>query len=168
MEQIHKWVTDPEHKKLLREGDGIGTSATRAGILADLRSRQFLASRGKHVISTALGRALVDAVPEAVKSAALTALYERMLKDIELGEFELQVFIDRQAAFVTERVAQASGNGQGVPFATANRGEVLGAMGRTAEGVAALEEARTMASGWNLTPVVAQLDQLLATLRAER
>lgn len=108
MEEIHKSVTDPEHKKLLREGDGIGTSATRAAILADLRRRDFLAARGKHVVSTPLGRALIDALPDAVKSPTLTALYERMLQDIELGRAELDMFVRRQAGFVAERVAQAN------------------------------------------------------------
>ncbi|STX59230.1 hypothetical protein [Legionella geestiana] len=28
MENIHKFITEPEHKKMLKEGDGIGTSAT--------------------------------------------------------------------------------------------------------------------------------------------
>ena len=36
MENIHKFVSDAEHKKMLREGDGIGTSATRASIAASL------------------------------------------------------------------------------------------------------------------------------------
>ncbi len=117
MEQIHKWVSDPEHKKLLREGDGIGTSATRAAILGDLKRREFVALQGKHVISTPLGRALVDAVPEAVKSAALTALYERVLKDVERGDVSLNVFVERQAAFVTERVAEAAHGSFTVPAA---------------------------------------------------
>jgi DNA topoisomerase-3 len=108
MEQIHKWVKDPEQKKLLREGDGIGTAATRAAILSDLKRRAFLASQGKHVVSTALGRALTDVLPKAVKSPALTALYERMLRQIELGELDASVFLKRQAAFVSERVAQAA------------------------------------------------------------
>jgi DNA topoisomerase-3 len=108
MEQIHKWVKDPEQNKLLREGDGIGTAATRAAILADLKRRAFLASQGKHVVSTALGRALIDVLPEAVKSPALTALYERMLRQIELGEIDAGAFLERQAAFVSERVAQAA------------------------------------------------------------
>jgi DNA topoisomerase-3 len=108
MEQIHKWVKDTEHKKLLREGDGIGTAATRAAILSDLKRRAFLASQGKHIVSTALGRALINVLPEAVKSPALTALYERVLKQIELGEIDAAVFQERQAAFVSERVAQAA------------------------------------------------------------
>jgi DNA topoisomerase-3 len=115
MEQIHKWAKDPEHKKALREGDGIGTAATRAAILSDLKRRTFLASQGKQIVSTALGRALIDVLPEAVKSAALTALYERMLKQIELGEGDADTFLQRQAAFVRERVAQAGAGAVTLP-----------------------------------------------------
>jgi DNA topoisomerase-3 len=117
MEQIHKWVKDPEHKKALREGDGIGTSATRAAILSDLKRREFLASQGKHIVSTTLGRALIDVLPEAVKSPALTALYERMLKQIELGEGDADAFLQRQAAFVSERVVQAAQGAVTLPLA---------------------------------------------------
>ena len=119
MEQIHKWVKDPEQKKILREGDGIGTAATRAAILSDLKRREFLASQGKHIVSTALGRALIDVLPEAVKSPALTALYERMLKQIELGEMDADAFLQRQAAFVSERVAQAALGAVTLPSAPA-------------------------------------------------
>lgn len=41
MENIHKYVTDESHKKILREGDGIGTSATRASIISELKKRNF-------------------------------------------------------------------------------------------------------------------------------
>lgn len=61
-------------------------------------------------------------------------------------------------------LSRASGNAQGVLFATANRGEVLGNLGRTAEALAALQEARAMATQWGLTPVVQQLDQMIARL----
>jgi DNA topoisomerase III len=59
MENIHKFVSDPEHKKMLREGDGIGTSATRASILSELKRREFLALKGKQIVSTALGRSVI-------------------------------------------------------------------------------------------------------------
>jgi DNA topoisomerase-3 len=115
MEQIHRWVQDVEHKKLLREGDGIGTASTRAAILSDLKRRAFLAPAGKHIVSTTLGRALIDVLPEPVKSPALTALYERMLKQIELGELDADVFLKRQEAFVTERVAHAAAGAVSIP-----------------------------------------------------
>jgi len=63
MENIHRFVDDPEHKKRLRDGDGIGTSATRASIISELKRRTFLEAKGKPIISTELGRALVDALP---------------------------------------------------------------------------------------------------------
>jgi DNA topoisomerase-3 len=76
MENIHKFVSDPEHKKMLREGDGIGTSATRASIISELKRREFLETKGKQIVSTTLGRSVIDALPEVVRSPVLTALYD--------------------------------------------------------------------------------------------
>jgi DNA topoisomerase-3 len=108
MVNMHKFVTDPEHKKLLREGDGIGTEATRASIISELKRREFLELSGKHIVSTTLGRSVVDALPEVVKNPTLTALYERMLKDIERGTADLSAFITRQEKFIREQVAKAN------------------------------------------------------------
>jgi len=108
MENIHKFVPDSEHKKMLRDGDGIGTSATRPSVISELKRRQFLASEGKAVISTTLGRSLVDALPEVVKSPVLTALFERMLKGIEQGTSQMDSFIQKQEQFIREQVAKAN------------------------------------------------------------
>jgi DNA topoisomerase-3 len=108
MENIHKYVTDPEHKKLLRDGDGIGTSATRASIISELKRREFLEVKGKQIISTTLGRSMIDALPEVVKSPVLTALYERMLLAIEQGTSDVDSFIAKQEAFIREQVAKAN------------------------------------------------------------
>jgi DNA topoisomerase-3 len=108
MENIHKYVSDPAHKKMLREGDGIGTSATRASILSELKRRAFLETKGKQIISTTLGRSAIDALPEVVKSPVLTALYERMLKGVEQGTGTLAAFVEKQEAFIREQVAKAN------------------------------------------------------------
>lgn len=108
MENIHKFVTEAEHKKMLRDGDGIGTSATRASIISELKRREFLETKGKQTISTALGRSLVDALPDVVKSPVLTALYERMLKGIEQGTSELDAFISKQEQFIRDQVTKAN------------------------------------------------------------
>ena len=71
-------------------------------------------------------------------------------------------YIDEQI-----EIARTTSNGQAYLFGVANRGEVLGAMGRVAEGLAALEQARTMATNAGLTPMVQQLDQMIAALRAQ-
>lgn len=128
MENIHKFVTDPAHKKLLREGDGIGTSATRASIISELKRREFLEVKGKKLISTTLGRSVIAALPEVVRSPVLTALYERMLKSIELKESDLSSFIAKQEAFILEQVTKANdgavaiaGGKQAVPISKKHR-----------------------------------------------
>ena len=50
-------------------------------------------------------------------------------------------------------------------FATANRGEVLGVMGRREEAIAALKQAKAMATQWGVTAMIPQLDQLIAQFR---
>ena len=107
METIHRFVSNPEHKKLLREGDGIGTSATRASIITELKRRGFLVMQGKKVLSSPLGRSVVDSLPAAVTSPVLTALYERMLKGIEQGEAEIAQFMAKQEAFIQKQVIKA-------------------------------------------------------------
>ena len=39
MENIYKYIDEEEYKKDLKDGDGIGTSATRANIIAELSVR---------------------------------------------------------------------------------------------------------------------------------
>lgn len=108
MVNIHRFVTDPQHKKMLREGDGIGTEATRASIISELKRRNYLETKGKQIISTTLGRSMIDALPEVVKSPVLTALYERMLQSVESGKADLAAFITKQEAFIREQVAKAN------------------------------------------------------------
>jgi tetratricopeptide (TPR) repeat protein len=63
-------------------------------------------------------------------------------------------------------IARQSGNGQGVLFATANRGEVLGLLGRVPEALESLAGARSTAAQYGLAPMVQQLDSMIAALRA--
>jgi len=135
MENIHKFVSGPEHKKMLREGDGIGTAATRASIISELKRREFLALKGKQIISTPLGRSAVDALPDVIKSPVLTALNERMLKDIERGTAPLNVFVEKQEAFVREQVELA------------NAGVVSIADGKERAPVSSLHKCMSCASG---------------------
>lgn len=108
MKQIHKYISDPVHTKILKEEDGIGTEATRASILEELKSKRFLELKGKSIVSTQLGRGLIDVLPEMVKSPVLTALHERMLKQIELKSGSFDEFMKKQETFIREQVAKAN------------------------------------------------------------
>lgn len=108
MENIHKFVEDAENKKLLKDGDGIGTPATRASILSELKRREFLVPKAKAIVSTPIGRSLIDELPDAVKSPVLTAVYERKLKEIEGGKETIESFLESQVEFVRSGIAEAS------------------------------------------------------------
>lgn len=107
MTNIHQLVDDVELKKRLKETAGIGTEATRAGILETLKKRDFLAEKGKQIISTDAGRKLILALPDAVKSPGLTGLFEQVLDGIAEGRVSPAQFLAKQLEFVTKYVEHA-------------------------------------------------------------
>lgn len=93
---IAKYVTDPEAKRLLQEKDkdkknengAIGTSATRDSIIKGLIDRGFLEEKGKHIVSTGLGRQLYNILPPEIKKADMTAKWWAIQEDIISGKAE--------------------------------------------------------------------------------
>jgi DNA topoisomerase-3 len=106
MQTIGKNITDPRLKAILKENSGIGTEATRAGIIANLIERGFITKKGKQVISSDVGRRLIDALPDSVKSPALTALWEQSLEEIAEGKRELAGFEADVVKFITAIIDQ--------------------------------------------------------------
>lgn len=100
MENIHQAVSDPQSKKFLKEGDGIGTPATRAAIIAELKRKKYLEVKGKKIVATELGLHLLQVVPDVMKNPVLTALFERILREVEAGNVPLDVFIEKQKQLV--------------------------------------------------------------------
>lgn len=100
MENIHQAVNDPQSKKFLKEGDGIGTPATRAVIIAELKRKKYLEVKGKKIVATELGLHLLQVVPDVMKNPVLTALFERILREVEAGNVPLDVFIEKQKQLV--------------------------------------------------------------------
>ena len=82
MTGIARFVKDPEVRKILKETDGLGTEATRAGIIELLFNRQFLTRQGKEIHATTTGKALIRALPDAVGQPDMTAQWESALNDI--------------------------------------------------------------------------------------
>ena len=98
MKNAASQVSDPKLKKVLRENAGLGTEATRAGVLEVLFARQYLEKSGKHIRSTQRGRELTAALPEALTSPGMTALWEQALDDIAQGRMSLDTFMGETAA----------------------------------------------------------------------
>lgn len=97
-----KYVEDDELKKILASDSvkGIGTEATRAGILNTLIARGYVQRVKKTLIPTDRGIFLIDTIPiEEIKSPAYTAMWEKRLTLIEKGE-------DSYSSFVNDIIAQ--------------------------------------------------------------
>lgn len=107
MTDLHKYTTDPAAIERLKAGNGIGTSATRAGIIKDLRERGFLElvkpSKTKLMCSKS-GRGLLDALPMPVKDPKMAGMFKIALDAVATGQISYEEFIARHVAFVTKVV----------------------------------------------------------------
>ncbi|RUR31691.1 DNA topoisomerase III [Vreelandella nanhaiensis] len=82
MMNIGRYVEDPAVRRTLRDTDGLGTEATRAGIIETLVQRGYLVRQQKALRATKLGCALIAALPSAVSTPERTALWEQRLRAI--------------------------------------------------------------------------------------
>ena len=108
MENIASVVDDPKYKMALKTAKGIGTSATRAAIIAELKRKNYIEVKKNKVHVTELGFSLLNALPELVKNPVLTAMFESMLEKIESGNASLKEFEAKQIQFVKELINKAN------------------------------------------------------------
>jgi DNA topoisomerase-3 len=108
MTGIARFVCDPSIKKVLRETDGLGTDATRAGIIDLLFKRNFLQRNGKSIVPTEIGIALVNALPTMATLPDMTAQWEAMLTAISEKKASYLNFMQPLINTVTEMVTGAS------------------------------------------------------------
>ncbi|WP_201798457.1 DNA topoisomerase III [Photobacterium kishitanii] len=91
---IARFVTDVEIKKALRETDGLGTEATRAGIIELLFKREYLIRKGKEIHASDVGVKLITALPLQISQPDMTAMWESQLESISMRSMSYQSFID--------------------------------------------------------------------------
>jgi DNA topoisomerase-3 len=75
MKGVARLVSDPRLKQKLKETTGIGTEATRAGIIKGLIDRGYLQNQGRSVRASGSAQALIDAVPAAIADPGMTAIW---------------------------------------------------------------------------------------------
>ena len=108
MTGIARFVCDPSIKKVLRDTDGLGTDATRAGIIDLLFKRNFLQRNGKKIVATDIGIALVNALPTMATLPDMTAQWEALLTAISEKKASYLNFMQPLTNTVTEMVLGAS------------------------------------------------------------
>lgn len=93
------------------ERKGLGTPATRAGIIEKLIQRGFAVRSGdkktKILLPTETGVSLVTVVPEKLKSPMMTAEWEQKLLQMEQQSYDSACFMEEISAFVRELVDTA-------------------------------------------------------------
>ena len=93
------------------ERKGLGTPATRAGIIEKLIQRGFAVRSGdkktKILLPTEKGVSLVTVVPEKLKSPMMTAEWEQKLLQMEQQSYDSACFMEEISAFVRELVDTA-------------------------------------------------------------
>ena len=104
METAGKHLEDEEARALMKaENKGLGTPATRAGIINALFHNSYLAKNGKSIIPTAKGIFLIEHLPiEELKSPEMTGQWEKRLHDIADGKEDYQAFVSSMEQTVRE------------------------------------------------------------------
>lgn len=100
MKNAARFVTDERLKQRLRETEGLGTEATRAGTIQGLIDKGFLKKKGKSLLATEEAMTLIDNFPQMLKDPGLTALWEQALNQIAESSLTLDVFMQKQEVFV--------------------------------------------------------------------
>ncbi|WP_454122321.1 DNA topoisomerase III [Kosakonia sp. Marseille-Q7440] len=107
MTGIARFVQDKDLKKILRATDGLGTEATRAGIIELLFKRGFLVKKGRYIHSSDAGRALIHSLPEMAARPDMTAHWESVLTQISEKECRYQDFMQPLVGTLHELIHQA-------------------------------------------------------------
>ncbi len=102
METAGKQIEDEEMRDLMKD-NGIGRPSTRANIIETLFRRKYIEKNRKNILATATGMDLIDTIQnELLKSPELTGNWERKIRLIEKGEYQLAVFKEELYKMVRE------------------------------------------------------------------
>ncbi|ATI62968.1 DNA topoisomerase III [Edwardsiella tarda] len=107
MTGIARFVQDKSLKKILRATDGLGTEATRAGIIELLFRRGFLQKKGRNIHASEAGRALIHCLPEMAGRPDMTAHWESTLTKISEKGCRYQDFMHPLVETLQQLIHQA-------------------------------------------------------------
>ena len=104
METAGKLVDNDELRDALKE-NGIGRPSTRAAIIETLFKRHYIRKERKNLIATPTGVELIQLIhEELLKSAELTGIWEKKLREIERRSYDAGTFLAELKQMVTDIV----------------------------------------------------------------
>ena len=143
METAGKTVEDEELRDAMKE-NGIGRPSTRAAIIEKLFQRKYIVREKKNIHATPLGINLIQTIiSPLLKSAELTGLWEKKLREIERGTFTAQQFLDELKQMTSEVVRDVKADKAGMRCPICSKGTII--RGRTRYGCSRWREGCTYA-----------------------
>ncbi|MGF7035311.1 DNA topoisomerase IA [Paenibacillus mucilaginosus] len=111
MKSAGRSVKDKELERVLQQTNGLGTEATRSGMIQTLKARKYIDINANPVYPTRLGRILIEAVGEGsvLTSAEMTARWEQQLSEIEQGKMAAETFLSDIKSLTTTLVHESAG-----------------------------------------------------------
>lgn len=105
MKTAGKHVEDKELEKVLMKTEGLGTEATRAGIITMLKDRKYIDIKKNFVYATPKAKILIGAIgSEILASPEMTAKWEKRLKDISEGEASPKQFMEQTNKMISHLI----------------------------------------------------------------
>ena len=111
MKEIYKYVRNEELKVELKECSGIGTEATRAGIIEKLQAMGFLKLAGKYFEPTEKARTAAKILPEEMTYPDTTAIWEKSLEEVASGNRKFEDFYASQLRSLSALLEKAKAAG---------------------------------------------------------
>lgn len=146
METAGKTVEDEELRDAMKE-NGIGRPSTRAAIIEKLYQRKYIVKQGKSLRATETGVNLIHLiVSPLLKSAELTGLWEKKLREIERGEYKAQDFLTELKEMTSGVVRDVKTNKAGMLCPVCRQGLVI--RGNTRYGCSRWREGCTYAEAF--------------------
>lgn len=125
METAGKTVDNEELREAMKE-NGIGRPSTRAAIIEKLYQRKYIQHQGKSLRATDIGIDLIHTIiSPLLKSAELTGLWEKKLREIERGEYTAQQFLDELKEMTTGVVKDVKSNKAGMLCPVCRQGLII-------------------------------------------
>ena len=144
METAGKTVEDEELRDAMKE-NGIGRPSTRAAIIEKLYQRKYIQKQGKSLRATDVGIDLIHTiVSPLLKSAELTGLWEKKLREIERGDYTAQQFLDELKEMTSGVVRDVKTNKAGMLCPVCRQGLII--RGKTRYGCSRWREGCTYAA----------------------
>ena len=101
METAGRLVDNDELRDALKE-NGIGRPSTRAAIIETLFKRRYIRKEKKNLVATPTGIELIQTIhEELLKSAELTGIWEKKLREIERRTYDASRFLEELKQMVT-------------------------------------------------------------------